>query len=496
MYRKNETQQLRFDEFKMSFGGKLNGNNRWVKLTKVIPWDELEAIYAKKMCEDNGRLAKSFRLVLGSLIIKAKLSTTDEETVEQIKENPYLQYFIGLAHFVDKCPFDASCMTHFRKRINFDETNAINDLIDKYNRKKGNDDKEKEAAVKNKGRLKIDASVSPQDIRYPTDTSLLNEAREKTEKIIDWLSMKLNIKKPRIYRRKARKDFLAFSKKRKHSKSSVRLAVRKQLQYVRRNINFIHYLSDKANKCLLNWKQLRTFWIIQELFRQQLEMYEKKTSRIDNRIVSLYQPHVRPIVRGKQKVAVEFGSKFSISEVEGITYVDRLQWEAYNEAGDLKKQVESYRTRFGYYPECVCADKIYWTRENRRYLKELGIRFTAKPIGRPETNDKITAWEKRKQRKLEREDFNARNAVEGKFGVAKRRYSLDLNMMKLPNTSEMWVSMLFLAMNLDTWLAKASYFLFYQLSRAFRWEKIEKLSKNDVDMDVFFPHESRMAVFQ
>ena len=113
-------------------------------------------------------------------------------------------------------------------------------------------------------------------------------------------------------------------------------------------------------------------------------MYQTKTKRCDNRIVSISQPHVRPIVRGKLNKPVEFGAKLSVSLTDtGLAHVDHLSWNAFHEGKDLVRQVEAYRQRVGHYPESVLADPLYGTRDNRKYLKQKGIRFAGKPLGRP-----------------------------------------------------------------------------------------------------------------
>ena len=114
MYRRRAPEQLEFENFYLPFGWKLRSDNRWVKLAKAIPWEELEEQYASLFSKDKGAPAKTFRMALGALIIKEKLNITDEETVEQIRETPYLQYFIGLTEYKDEAPFDSSMMVHFR----------------------------------------------------------------------------------------------------------------------------------------------------------------------------------------------------------------------------------------------------------------------------------------------------------------------------------------------------------------------------------------------
>lgn len=132
----------------------------------------------------------------------------------------------------------------------------------------------------------------------------------------------------------------------------------------------------------LPFKYQRQYWIIQEVYRQQKKMYEEKSHQVRGRIVSISQPYVRPIVRGKTGSEVEFGAKISLNLVEGYSYLDRVSWDAYNESVDLKGQIESYRARFGCYPEYVIADKIYGTRDNRAYMKVRGIKYSGVPLGR------------------------------------------------------------------------------------------------------------------
>ena len=134
---------------------------------------------------------------------------------------------------------------------------------------------------------------------------------------------------------------------------------------------------------LPRWLLFR-YRVIQHVYEQQREMYRNKRRRCDDRIVSISQPYVRPIIRGKLDKPVEFGAKLSVSlSGEGVACVDHLRWDAFHEGGDLKSQVEAYRARHGRYPQVVLGDPVYGTQENRRYLKGRGIRFAGKPLGRP-----------------------------------------------------------------------------------------------------------------
>ena len=95
-------------------------------MASLIPWSEFEEEYASFFSEEMGAPAKSFRMALGALIIKEKLGISDREIIEQIKENPYLQYFIGTSSYSSEAPFDSSMLVHFRQRIGVDLVNKIN----------------------------------------------------------------------------------------------------------------------------------------------------------------------------------------------------------------------------------------------------------------------------------------------------------------------------------------------------------------------------------
>lgn len=396
MYRHNQ-RQLEFEDFALPFGGKLRSNNRWVKLAKFIPWEEFEPDYAKAASKSSlGPPAKSVRMALGALIIKERLGTSDEETVEQIRENPYLQYFLGYKEYKDEPPFDPSMFVYFRKRFSQTMLSELNEAVAQKALKEEKKTSESKSPSQdnngdtgspsgtNNGKLLVDATCTPADITFPTDLKLLNTAREKSEGVIDILHspLKGKQKKPRTYRKKARREYLSAAKSKKLAKNKRRKVLRKQLGYLKRNLKSIDRLSTQTSLLKLTPRQYKNLLVIHEVYRQQQWMHTHKESRIADRIVSISQPHVRPIKRGKAGAATEFGAKISASLVDGQCFVDRISWDAYNESGDLIEQIESYRKRFGHYPGSVHTDKIYRNRDNRKYCKLHGIRLSGPPLGR------------------------------------------------------------------------------------------------------------------
>ena len=125
MYCQQEEPLPEPSSLKLPFEGKLSSENRWVIMSNIIPWSEFEGEYAKNFSERMGPPALPFRMALGALIIKEKLRISDEETVEQIRENPYLQYFIGLTSYT----LNGLEVNFFRERIRDSERNDLHALF-------------------------------------------------------------------------------------------------------------------------------------------------------------------------------------------------------------------------------------------------------------------------------------------------------------------------------------------------------------------------------
>ena len=403
MYYSTDSDQLIIEDFAMPFSGSLDPNNRWVKLSRIMPWDHIEQIYLDSMSVETGRRAISSRIAFGSIFIKGSRNFTDAECVAEIQENPYMQYFLGLHAFEQEPLFDASMMVHFRKRSPAEEVSRINEFVctGKWPEKGSEDEPQPEQETqahdeeeqdddhkqppkslhgkkdpntsqkkqrrqkKNKGKLIMDATVAPSDIKYPTDIDLLDQCRTHLEKAIDlfW-------------------------------------------EHVPHNGHKLPYSTKKARRSYLN-----------------------------------------------------------ISKSKKWTSLERSSWSNFNEGSDLKTVVEAYHRRFGFYPEAVLADRIYQTRENRRYCKELGIRLTGPALGRKKAGE-TGAKEARQMYR----DSCERNAVEGRNGDLKRRYGLDRIMSKLEETSETESILNILAMNaaqkLRRWLMH--FFRIYRLKLVFQ----------------------------
>ena len=548
MLRRSNPNQIYLEDFKLQFGGKLRADNRWVILSKHMPWDKIDEIYARNFSPDSGVEAISSRIAFGSIYAKEQEEWTDRETLQNIMENPYLQYFLGFSEFQNKAPFEASMMVHFRKRFPVEVVNEINELIFISIARGAMEDKKtpnqpsvtstesssanspsnneeaapvsqspanvdttsssgplvngeispsgaphdegaaapksehsdsgqvnsnneqsvsieapavssdnvicilsKPAASENKGKLILDATCAPADIRYPTDLSLLNEARENTEAILDILQplqplSRAQRRKQERDRKKARQGFLSITKQKRPGSRKVRAAINMQLKYLRKNIEAIGSLMLKHGMGELEEKHFQRIITICELYRQQLYMLQNKIHKCENRIVSLRQPHIRPIVRSKAGVPCEFGQKIALCVVDGYTFIDKQSFDSFNEGVYLIECVERYKERFGFYPEAVLADQIYRTRENRVFCKKYGIRLSGPKLGRPNIQ------EKEDKDRQAYQDSCERNTIESRIGISKRRFGLDLIMCYLPETALTEAALQIMCTNFSVWL--------------------------------------------
>ena len=468
--------QIMIEGFETPFSQSLNPNNRWILLAHKIPWDLLVSTYQSQMGNNKtGADGINPRVAIGSMIIKHICNLSDRETVQQIQENMYMQYFIGYSGFSNEEPFDSSLFVDFRKRLGIEQINSINEKIlglgnndepdntenksnqtitSKEETLSGNPPKDNLEANEptHKGKLIADATACPQNIAYPTDINLLNDAREKSEELIDVLyDSCLHSFKPRTYREIARKDYLHIAQKKVKSKKEIRKALRKQLNYLKRNLKNIDKLLDAYQVIPLNHYQHKYLLVIHTLYEQQLFMFNERVHSIDHRIVSIHQPHVRPIVRGKTNANVEFGAKIQVCIMNGYAFLDDLSWDAFNEGTRLIASIEKYKVRFGYYPKEVLVDKIYCNRTNRAALKEMGIMLRAKPLGRPKAVD------------VEHVRPGERNPIEGKFGQAKTAYGMDCIKARLQQTSQSWIATIVLVLNLVKLAGQVLFFLYWNM---------------------------------
>jgi hypothetical protein len=193
---------------------------------------------------------------------------------------------------------------------------------------------------------------------------------------------------------------------------------------------------------VLTEKESKLLQVLDKVYEQQKFMYDNRVHTIENRIVSISQPYIRPIVRGKSNAQVEFGAKLDLSIVDGFGRIEKISFDAYNESEVLTDVIEGYKQRTGHYPERILADKIYRNRNNLAYCKERNIRLSGPALGRPRKDAVV-------DKKAEYRDNTDRVEVERAFSLAKGSYGLGLIRTKLEETTRGSIVLSILVMNIN-----------------------------------------------
>lgn len=485
----SQGKQLTIDDFRSSLEH-LPKSNRWIRMGDELPWGEIEKIYNSKLNNVNtGAGNKPARLVVGALIIKHKMCLSDQETIWAIQENPYMQYLLGLSEFTDQPVFDPSLFVTIRKRLDIKDLTLFTkesvkisqdnrkSKVDKDDDSSPDDDFTDGQGRLHKGDLKIDATCSDAEIRYPTDIDLLNDGTRVLNRYIDKLCTKFDLLHPITFAKQSRKVFLEVIKRKRKSKRLIKDAKSKMLTYLYRDIqSFTHLIAIHGSQLLdgLKCSEKRTLRAIIHVYYQQNEMFKQDFHSCKDRIISIFQPHIRPIVRGKSKAPTEFGAKMGVSITYGYTFIDHHSWNAYNESQDLELQIELYQKRFGYLPRRVFADKIYLNRVNRNIMKELDIEVMGKPLGRPPKNQAPEH-----QIKMAK-SVSQRNEIEATFGTGKRVYRANNIRAKLPNTANCWTGMCYFVKNVMKFLKELLWLLTFLIDLLENQSIISRLSKGRV----------------
>lgn len=428
----------------------LSKSNRWVKLADNLPWDKIEKEYNKRLRNmHNGAGNKPARMVVGALIVKHVEKLSDENTIQAIQENPYMQYLLGLPKFTEKPVFVPELFVLIRKRLDHDFFNMLTLLLAEADGSKPKKETTDKDGNDHGGTLKADATCCDAEVRYPTDSNILEDGSRLIDRLLDKFCNRHKVRKPQTHRVEARRAFICLAKRKRKGKKLIDKTKLIQIRCLQADFQiFLDFLGRQASTLLEcfsrhDYKCLRAAF---KMYGQQKMMFEQNVRSCADRIVSIYQPHLRPIVRGKAKAKVEFGAKIGASIVSGYTYVDHLSWDAYNESTDLSTQMELYRKRFGMYPKELQADKLYLGKANRTYLKTCNVECYNHPLGRPpkEGNDGHAEDKKRA--------VGERNEIEATFGTSKRVYRADDIRAKLDNTADTWIGACFFAKNVMKFL--------------------------------------------
>ena len=436
MYTKDDEHQYSFknDWFMVP---EVDHNHEVIKIADAIDWASLSERLAKFYCPDNGRPTKPSRAKVGLLMLKHLNGLSDEAVIDMLKRDLYAQYLCDVSLKESQKFINSSTLTYFRKQIGPEgvsliEAEALNTL-------------KKTKAIRGR-RLVVDTTVMPVNIAYPTDINLLDKIRRKAVECLTQ-AKDFGAKTYRTYQRTARRLVITYQKIRKHTIKSRRKVQKKLLQFSGRNIEQLNDAVEtakgsstpatKTKERFIN-KAEQFLQTANNILIQQKQIYHNK--KVADRIVSVHKTHLRPMVRGKFPVEVEFGPKILLNLQGDCLFLEDVQFNNVADSQLLGKSIEAYKERFGKIPTQLAADRGFWSKDNRQLAEDLGIK-------------KIAIENKGKSNYLKDKPFKERLRrlrckIEAKISLAKRKHGLDRCLYGIEGGEEIWARLGLMTMNL------------------------------------------------
>jgi len=390
---------------------------------KAIPWEELVKLLPPK---------KSFRGapsylppagLFGLMFLKHYSGMSDEKLLDAFNTNYAYQMFCGCIINPLHPIRDKAFVCRVRKflALHCDMQKLQEILINAW-----------KGELPHKNMLLMDATCYEVNIRFPTDVKLLWEACSwlwETQIPLTCKFYKTPLPRSKYKLQKIKQ--LQYQKQRKVSYKKTQKRKRSLLLLLKKGIEAYQNLLNNTSGIAVNNSILKRFKTIKTLYGQQYYLFHRKTTSVKDRIVSLSQPHIRPIIRGKENKPLEFGIKAHIMQVGGISIIEHHSFDPFNETTRLKNTVYKHHTLFG---KCthLAADGIYPTNRNRNYCsaKKIQTNFIAK--GRRK-KDKVLDQVKGI---LNRERSTR---LEGSFGNQKEHYGLKKIKAKTAPTQILWM---------------------------------------------------------
>lgn len=403
------------------------------ELYRAIPFEELSKQIKKPRRAISGKGCKPWFDVKGGIalqILKSYYRCSDAMLIEQLNGNWQMQLFCGillpkgeqikdkdivgrwrtyLGHHMSIDKLQISCVQHWKPYMEHTHTGFT------------------------------DATVFESYIEYPTDAKLLWKSCCDVYQMIKLGRKRAKLRDTRINHEKRKIQYLGFAKRRKKSKRLNKKMCKSLLKYLQRLTDQLDSLIQKTIIVIgpAQYNRLRT---IKEVREQQWQLYFGNVPRVPDRIVSLHKPYVRPIIRGKEVKPVEFGAKVNMLQVDGISFIEHLSYDNFNEGIRLQSSIHLQQRYFGHCHQ-IGADAIYATNENRRYCtsNKIATSFVAKghegPLKEQKTQMRSVLGKIRS------------TVLEGSFGNEKNHYQLNKIKAKTKNSEIAWIFFGLLACN-------------------------------------------------
>jgi len=396
------------------------------QLYQSIPFAELVKNIPLPPQQRTGKGCKPWFTVQGGfalMVLKHYLQVSDDMLIERINTDWSMQRFCGISLKPNEVIKDKGLPSFWRiyigKHLNIEELNIVSA-------------KHWSPYIAHKNISSADATCYESHLSFPTPIKIVWDGCNKTYCLLQQYRKQLKRRDTRCNYDKYKKLFTEYQKTKKKSKRKEKKLLKKLLKFLLRLIHLLNEFTTK-HKIVLPHKQSQLMQHIITVYEQQHSKVYGKVAVIKDRIVSLSKPYIRPIVRGKENKAVEFGAKVNKLQIDGISFVEHFSYNAFNEGSRLKEGIHLHRKLFG---KCThhSADKIYATNANRTYCKQQNIVTNFVPKGK----EKQAYIE---QGKAIRTALNKQRAsvLEGSFGNEKNHYYLQKVKAKNAITELCWI---------------------------------------------------------
>jgi transposase, IS5 family len=402
------------------------------QLYQSIPFKALATKVCLPAYEKSGRGRTPFLKVEGGIalmVLKHYLGLSDELLIERLNTDWCMQHFCGVQLGVRKIK-DKNLVSWWRtylgNHLNIAELQSV--LIENW-----------KPYMEQTHVTLMDATCYESHLRYPTAVKLLWESIVNVYSVVQQKRNRLKLRSSRSNYTKHKQLYMLYQRSRKKTKRKEKKLRKQLLKYLLRLMQGLDSLQHKQQFNYSN-KEKKLLATVKAVYAQQHELLYGHSEKITHRIVSLSKSYIRPIVRGKEIKPVEFGAKVHKVQVSGISFIEHLSYEAFNEGTRLKSTVAFHQKHFGKLSQ-LGADGIYATNENRRYCSKLGIATSFVPKG---NKGKLSQQKKAMRSAL---SVVRGTVLEGSFGNEKNHYLLDKVKAKTQPTEIAWIFFGMLAAN-------------------------------------------------
>jgi Transposase domain (DUF772) len=391
-------------------------------LYQAIPWSELSKSLKIRKNKKGPDPIFSLQGMLALMFLKSYVGCSDKKLINHLNGNIDFQMFCGIflgPERISNFKIISEIRCELSRRL---DIKILQSVLAGYWK----------PYLQDPNIMLEDATCYETSMRYPTNVKLLWESTEWSYKQLKLICKYLKIRMPRNKYEEQWDKYNNYSHKRKRTHKETIMRIRSLLYLLEKIVCLLRDIENKYQEQLdLPNRYYSNIKTIRKVLKQQQEMFKTGKS-VPERIVSISKSYIRPIVRGKEVKAVEFGAKVNMIQFDGINFIEHLSFNAFNEGTRLVKSIRYGRSLFGKITH-ISADDIYATNANRKYSTAAHIVTNFKRKGRAgkhEEHRRIISRELRKERTIR---------MEGSFGTEKEHYGLQKIKARTELNEILWI---------------------------------------------------------